>query len=339
MPTPSQINWARLRVSAMTLVALAILAVLFYLLSGGTLLQTKATLYLYIPDSTGVGTDSPVRVDGIDVGKVARVALSGDIHPDRIVRVSMTVANQWLRTIPSDSYAQLSADTLIGDKFVDVTSGASRTAIRPNGEIHYKERPDVLQRLDLQQFKKQLQDVSAQITEIEQGRGPVGQLVQGTGMYDEWRKLLRETQKAVDAVVTREGSIGSVVYSDKEYQAVRKMVRNLDDSLARIQSGQGELGPLLRDDAQYQQFTASLTGLRQSVAQTRAAPWLQSAADYNNWSRQLGSLIHYIDEFNASPQMATAQVYESLDGMSRELQKNLRDFREHPGKYLRLKLF
>ena len=244
MPTGRQVNWAKFRVSAVTVLALIILSVLFYLLTGGTLLETKANLYLYIPDATGLGSGSPVRVDGIDVGKVDRVALSGATEPDRIVKVTITVERQWLRTIPVDSYAEIAADTLIGDKFVAVTSGASRTAIRPNGEILYKEKPDVLKRLDLQQFKEQLRVVDAQITEIEQGRGLVGQFVQGSGMYDEWRKLLRESQKGMDAIAAREGTLGSKVYSDREYQALRHLILDLDQALARLQSGQGSARPV-----------------------------------------------------------------------------------------------
>src|SRR5580698_2614397 len=134
MPTARQVNWARFRVCVVIAVALIILAELFYLLTGGTLFQQKAELYLFMPDSTGIAGGSPVRVDGIDVGKVDRVALSGSTQPNRIVRATMTVEQRWLRTIPVDSFAQLSTETLIGDKFVDVTSGASRTTIRPNGE-------------------------------------------------------------------------------------------------------------------------------------------------------------------------------------------------------------
>jgi phospholipid/cholesterol/gamma-HCH transport system substrate-binding protein len=339
MPTPAQVNWARFRVISLTLVALCILIVLFSLLTGGTLLEKKTELYLFVPDSTGIGSGSPVRVDGIDVGQVDRAELSGDTSPDRVVKLSIKVGKQWLADIPSDSSAQLSTDTLIGDKFVDIASGPGRTPIRADGEIRYKEKPDVLQRLDLQQFQKELRAVDAQISDIEHGRGPVGVLFQGTGMYDEWRKLLRETQRGVHAVAAREGTLGSLVYSDKEYQALRGAFANLDQSLARLQSGQGDLGRLLRDDAQYQQLTASLADLKRSIGRVQASPWLQSDTDYRGWSRGLNGILRTADDFNASPLLATSQLYDNLNGLTRELEKNLRDFRINPRKYLRFKVF
>jgi phospholipid/cholesterol/gamma-HCH transport system substrate-binding protein len=339
MPTASQVNWAKFRVFNLALVALAILSVIFYLLTGGTLLQEKTTLYLYIPDATGLTADAPVRVDGIDVGKVSKVDFSGFTQPDRIVRVSMTVQRQWLRSIPIDSWAQLSSDNLIGDKFVDISSGASRTSIAPNATITYRENPDIMKRLDLTQFRKQIDQVDAVLTNIEQGRGPLGAFVQSTGMYDEWRKLLRESQAAIHAAVASQSPLASVLYSDRDYQQFRQRVLDFDQSIARLQSGQGELGALLRDDARYQQWMAFLKDFRQTLAELTRSPYFQSDADYANWSRQLVNLTHAVDDFNASPPIATSEVYDGLTGLAREWQSNLKDFRENPKKYLRFKVF
>lgn len=339
MPTARQVNWAKFRVFTVALLAFIILSVIFYLLSGGTLLQKKATLYLYVSDATGIGSGSPVRVDGIDVGKVNSVALSGSGQPTRIVRISMTVEREWLPAIPSDSYAQLSSDTLIGDKFVDISSGARRTAIRPNGEIQYRENPDILKRLDLTQFRKQLSAVDDLLTQIEQGQGLLGQFIQGNGMYDEWRKLLRASQAAMDAVAARDGKLGSLVYSDAEYQRLRQPFLDIDQSLARLQSGQGQWGPLLRDDAQYQQFAAALGDLRQSLGEISGSPLFQSEEDFNHWSQGFGNMIRAVDDFNATGPMATSEVYETLTGMTIELQKTMKDFHANPRKYMRMKVF
>src|SRR3982074_725952 len=104
MPSPQRVNWARFRVSAVCFAALTILGTLIYLLTGGTLLERKAELYLYIPDATGLGDGSPVRVDGIDVGKVSSVGLSGSTQPDRVIRVVLKIERKQLVKIPVDSY-------------------------------------------------------------------------------------------------------------------------------------------------------------------------------------------------------------------------------------------
>ena len=62
MPHPRQIRWAMFRVATLILVAVLILSVLFYLLTGASLFEQKAWLYIYIPDATGLGSGSPARV-------------------------------------------------------------------------------------------------------------------------------------------------------------------------------------------------------------------------------------------------------------------------------------
>jgi ABC-type transporter Mla subunit MlaD len=88
MRSRQRVKWAQLRSFSVCLVALAILGVLLYLLTGGTMFTEKTALFLYVPDATGVGEGSPVRVNGILVGKVDSVALSGSATSSSISRVA-----------------------------------------------------------------------------------------------------------------------------------------------------------------------------------------------------------------------------------------------------------
>src|ERR1039458_6022415 len=171
MPSARQVNWAKSRAAGVSVAALAILAVLAYLLTGGTLLQERTALCLYIPDATGLGLGAPVRVDGIGVGKVRSGALSGSTEPNRVVKVTLTVERDRLASIPDDSTAQSASEAMIGDQFVDISSGTSRHFVSAGGEIVFKGSPDLLKSLDIGQFEKQLKVVSALLDDIEQGRG------------------------------------------------------------------------------------------------------------------------------------------------------------------------
>src|SRR5438874_3124505 len=142
MPSAERVQWARFRVLAVTVVGLLILATLLYLLAGGTVFRSKAKIYLYVPDATGLGKGSPVRVDGVDVGKVAAVRLSGLSEPGRVVRVVMDVDVSRLASITADSTAQMATDTLVGDQYIAIATGRSEERLQPEGEIAYKGSPD-----------------------------------------------------------------------------------------------------------------------------------------------------------------------------------------------------
>ena len=192
MPSPEQVNWAKFRASAVILAALMILGTLVYLLTGGTFMEPKAQIYLYLPDATGVASGAPVRVDGISVGKVSLVELSSSNEPNRVVKVTMTIERERLTSITSDSTAETASDTLVGDKFIDVTSGTSDTHLLPGGELQYKST-GLMQRLDISQFQKQMHQIELVLDEIEQGTSPARSVHQGRS---DLRRSARQDHRA-----------------------------------------------------------------------------------------------------------------------------------------------
>jgi phospholipid/cholesterol/gamma-HCH transport system substrate-binding protein len=339
MPSARQVRWAKFRVVTVCAAALIILAVLAYLLTGGSLLTQRATMYLYIPDATGLEPGAPVRVDGIGVGKVRSVTLSGSSQPSRVVKVTMTVERRRLASIPDDSTAQLASETMIGDRFVDITSGTSRRYVLPGGEVAFKGSPDLLKSLDVAQFEKQLKIASALLDDIEQGRSDLGQFVMGEQMYIDLRKRFSQIQSGIRAAASTTNEVGRELYTDRLYRRISQPLVELDRSLARLQSGQGNAGRFLRDSAQYEKLRSDMDALRRSIADLRAAEWMQSDSLYADWNRRILSLIESVDAFSRAPAMTTSQAYDNLNGMARELQETVRDFRQNPRKFMRLKVF
>lgn len=339
MPSARRVTWAKFRAFSVCLVALVILSTLVYLLTGGTLLQPKATLYMYIPDATGLAKGSPVRVDGIGVGKVTGVDLTGSQQPNRIVRVTISIERERLASIPEDSFVQLSSDSLIGDKFVDISSGKAGAHIAANSELTYKDSPELMKSLDLTQFEQQLRVMDATLTEIEQGRGRVGQFIIGEDMYNTLLKDFADFKNTIRATADTTGTLGRALYSDEMYRQISNPIAELDRSLALLQSGQGAAGQMFRGTQQYEQLRASARDVLRSLSDLRSQEFMRSDQMYVDWNRTVNSLIRSVDEMNASPLFNNSQTYDNLNGAAREWRNTIRDFREHPQKYLRLKVF
>jgi phospholipid/cholesterol/gamma-HCH transport system substrate-binding protein len=339
MPTLRRIRWAKFRVTALTTAATAILAVFLYLLTGGNLLASKATIYVYMPDVTGLSSSSPVRVNGIDIGKVVSVRLSGSSQPDRVVQVAMRVETAFLSNVPVDSSAQIGADTLVGDRFVDITSGRGPEHIQPGGEVPYKAPSDMLKTLDMAQFEARMRTMDATLRDLQEGRGELGQFVQGQDMYQDLLRRTGEIERTMREAVSATSAVGQALYSDELYQRISRPIEDLDRDLARLQAGQGTGGHLLRDSAQYDQARRQVAGLRRSIADMRAAEFLKSDGMYAQWNRALAAWIGKVDSFNASPSLQTTADYDNLNGMAAQARDTLREFREDPRKFLRMKVF
>jgi phospholipid/cholesterol/gamma-HCH transport system substrate-binding protein len=197
----------------------------------------------------------------------------------------------------------------------------------------------LLKTLDLSQFEQQLKLVSALLDDIAQGRSDLGQFVMGEQMYNDLRKRFSQIESGVRAAAGATSDVGRELYTDRLYQQISQPLVELDRSLARLQSGQGSAGQLLRDSAQYEKLRSDLEDLRRSIADLRAAEFVQSDSLYADWNRRVLSLIESVDAFNRGPAMTTSQAYDNLNGLAREFQNTLRDFRQNPRKFMRIKVF
>ena len=90
MAIQTKATWARLKVGILALVAMAILAVLIFLITGNTnIFESNATVYTFMADAAALTTGAPVNLDGIPIGKVKTITLSGSKDPKRLVRLDM----------------------------------------------------------------------------------------------------------------------------------------------------------------------------------------------------------------------------------------------------------
>ncbi len=106
MPSPQKVKWSQLKVGVIALVAMIILGVLSFLLTGnGGLFQRTAILRTYLDDSAGMAVGATVRLNGIAIGSIDKVQLSGERTKGRIVEISMLVKHDFLSEIPTDSKA------------------------------------------------------------------------------------------------------------------------------------------------------------------------------------------------------------------------------------------
>src|SRR5208282_1209635 len=115
MPVQTRAKWARLRVGILSIAAMAILTVLIFLITGHVnIFESNAHIYTYMADAAALTTGAPVNLDGIPVGKVEAITLSGSKDPARLVRIEMQMPEHELRDIPSDSIASISAANVLG---------------------------------------------------------------------------------------------------------------------------------------------------------------------------------------------------------------------------------
>jgi phospholipid/cholesterol/gamma-HCH transport system substrate-binding protein len=338
MPSARQVSWAKIRIAAVAIAAFAILSVLVYLLGAGTLFEEKSTLLLYVPDATGLSAGSLVRANGVDVGKVKSISLSGSAQPDRVVKLALTVEREYLGAIPADAFAQINSDTAIGDRFVDIdtTQSKSPTPVMENSELAFKPQQDLLKTLDIQQFADQLRSVASLLDDLEQGRNAAGQLLVSDELYVGIRRELGDFKRQIEKVASKTNPVGSMLYTDQFYRQIRQPLVELDQRLADLQAGHGQLAELLTDNAKFAQLRSDLVSIRRPIENFGKSSFLASDEQFKDWSRGLVALIQGVDSFNRTPVMSSSEFYDNLNGFATELRERVKEFRQDPRKFLRI---
>ena len=357
MPTQEKKRWAQLKVGLLAVTALALLAVLIFLMTSSKgLFQSRSEIYTYLDDSAAIAAGAPVRLNGITAGKVAGVALSGSTEPNRIVKVTMDVDNEFLPSIPVDSQAGIAAENLLGTKYINIKKGRSPTAVKAGAELKSldtREFDEVVQQgySALTALDGILKKMDGILTSVQVGQGTIGKLLSDEELYRRLVAVTSETQKVIATLNSDQGTLGKLMHDDSLYTDVRGTFGRVDMLLSSLQQdlqGQGTVGKLMKDPALYDEARSTIGDVRKLLAgidqgQGTVGKLLKSDDLHNQLQATMGRLDALLDKVNSGQGtigqlLVNPALYESLDGTTREMNGLLKDFRSNPKKFLRIKL-
>jgi len=354
MAIQNKASWARLKVGVLALVALIILAILVFLLTGQTtLFQPKGQLVTYMDDSAAMTEGSPVRLNGILVGKVDKIALSGLNQARRIVRIDLQIASKWFDSIPVDSIASISAENVLGAKFINIKKGTAKEVVRGGSELaslDTREFDDVVQQgySLLESLRGILKRVDAIVATVEVGKGSIGKLLVDEELYNKVISITNEVDMMVKTLNKGDGTLGKLLHDDKLYGDVRGTVARLDGLMQGLQEGQGTAGKLLKDPAIYDETRAAITDVRKLLAgldkgEGTAGKLLKSNDLHDRIALSITKLNTMLDKVNSGQGtlgqlLVNQQLYDNLSGATHELHGLMKDFRTNPKKFLKIQL-
>jgi phospholipid/cholesterol/gamma-HCH transport system substrate-binding protein len=363
MALETNTTWARLRVGLMSIVALVILGVLTYLISGSAgLFKKKVPLYTYFNSSGAIAPGSPVRLNGILIGKVKNVELTGSSEPGRVVKLTMEVDNDFIPQIPDDSKSETAQLNLLGTKYVNIAKGKSSRPIQPGAEIKSSETPG------MEEWLKQgnvliggMQDilgkVDAMLGDIQAGKGNLGKLIKDEALYNQVLAITTQIQKLAETLNSSRG-IGKFINDDALYTDVRGIIARMGNLMDGIEQGQGTLGKFVKDPALFDESVKAIADVRKSLDQVNtlmadvnagkgsAGKLLKSDELHNALLNSMAKIDALIEKVNNGPGSISMllndpSLYQNIDGLTREMNGLMKDFRKNPKKFLtiQLKLF
>ena len=354
MPDRAKIRWSQLKVGVVAFVAMVILAVLIFLLTGNkNIFERNNTVRTYMADGAGMTESTPVRLNGILVGAVQRIRLSGSKDPSRAVEFELSIQSKYMRDIPQDSTAAVTAANLLGSKFIDITKGQSPIPVKDGGELRSLQTQDIPELMaQSANLINTLQDIAkrtdSMLADIDAGKGNLGKLLRDDELYKRLNGIAAEGQQLLADVRNGKGTLSKLLYDDTLYQEVRAPIKRLDQMLDDLQQGRGTAGKLIKDPQVYDEAQQTLAEMRRltqdlNAGKGTAGKLLKDDQLYKQFTELTSKLDSTIDRINSGQGtlgqlLVNPQMYDAMNGAMREFQGLAKDMRANPKKFLRIKL-
>jgi phospholipid/cholesterol/gamma-HCH transport system substrate-binding protein len=347
-------KWAQLRVGLLAVAALALLSFLIFLMTSSQgLFVSHSELYTFLNDSAAVAEGAPVRLNGITVGKVSRIGLSGSAQAGRIIRLTLDVDNHYLPSIPTDSQALIAAENLLGTKYINIKKGKAGDNVKAGAEIRSGETAELDDLFaqgatTIAAMQITLKRLDGIIAGIESGQGTFGKLLSDDTLYNKVVGVVDEGKKLIVTLNDDKSTLGKLLHDDALYNDVRGTISRVNALADDLQQGQGTAGKLLKDPALYDDMRSTIGDVRKLLAglnegKGTAGKLLNSDDLHNQLQATMGRLDAILDKVNSGQGtigqlLVNPALYQTLDSTTREINGLMKDFRSNPKKFLRIKL-
>lgn len=273
MPRERGSEW---RVGLLVVFALGLLALGIFLIGEqGNLFVRKNRYVVFFPTVGGLNPGNPVQLDGVDVGTVSSVVLPTD-PASRQIQVSLDLNRRYGERIREDSAARIKTLGLLGDKFVELTTGSPEAAVIPPGGVIPAAAPTDVDRLIAsgEDVMDNVVRISADLRNIlqrmERGEGLLGELISesetGRRVTDAVIETMESVKRVAQNIETGDGPIPRLIHDRELAERVDTSLRRLDRVLADLEGGEGLLPGLLRDPATREEYDTAMAGLRGAAA-------------------------------------------------------------------------
>ena len=343
MPRTRSLAWSELKIGVLTIAAIIIAAVLIFSLTGtkGFAWQ-RYSLKTRFSNVAGLASGSPVRIAGVEVGTVTEVRLVGE---DVEVTFQVNASNKPL--ITDQSVARLGSVSLLGQSAVDISPASRGTPIEPWGYVP-QGRPVAVMSDMTDAASQGINELTAMIHDVRDGKGTVGKLMTDEQLYVELNRFVTSAGDLTDSLKQGRGTLGKLLNDPASANALEASLKNIETLTSRLSAGEGSIGKLLKDDAFATSLTSATGNMNTLVARLNssdgtAGKLINDPALFNRLNsvtERLDTLVSKLNEGEgtAGQLLKDKQLYENMNGAVGDLRALVADIRKDPRKFLNIKV-
>ena len=225
----------------------------------------KKTPYkTYLTTVTGLKIGDPVRLAGVDVGKIntikvldSNVVIDFEVSPDTKIK--------------TDTVASLRLTNLLGGQFLSLSFGsAAAPPLEAGGTVTGKDSANIDVIVDT--VSDAVKDAKVLISDLNKNQNEVMKKI--SRLLDDNRANLADSIANFKSITAKidsgEGSLALLLNDKKLYSTLSSAGENINSLSAKIDKGDGTLGKLVNDPTLYNDFKSVIGDVKDGVVDMNA---------------------------------------------------------------------
>src|SRR5579862_2102884 len=354
LPSQKQLKWSQLRVGITVIVASLTLGVLLLLMAGtNNLFTTRITVKSYFDNAEGLRPGAPVRLSGVDIGNVTRIAIVQG-KPLTPVEVTMKISTKYDYGLHSDSVTSLETAGVLGETYLDIDSSqAIGGPVHDGDTLPTQVHPDFNQVVrasqgTLENMDALLKRADRILAFAESGKGSLGKLIYDPTLYNRFSATVGDFQKIVNQIGSGQGSLGALISRNDAYDKFLSTLDKMNAVIDDMQQGKGTAGKFIKDPSLYNNANDTIANLKKVTDDINAGKGtLGKLTKDEELAKKIENTVNKLEAITTELEAGQGTVgkllkdqtlYDNANEMLVETRGLLKAFRENPKKYLTIKM-
>ncbi len=235
----------------------------------------------YLSSTTGLKLGDPVRLAGVEVGKITGIAIA-----DSRVVVDFEVKRG--TTIKTDSVATIRLTNLLGGQFLGISFGSPAAPVLPPGSA-VKSREVANIDVIVDNVSDLTKDAKVLINDLTVNQRDVFHKI--SAILDDNRGNLRATIENMNSITAKmdrgQGSLAMLLNDKSLYRNTNELATSMKNVTAKIERGEGSLGKFVNDDTFYIDAKGAVASLNDGAKDIK-----DIAAKINRGEGTVGKLVN-----------------------------------------------
>jgi phospholipid/cholesterol/gamma-HCH transport system substrate-binding protein len=323
--TKKQLSWSKLKAGlVITLALLILIGAIFFAGGIGEIFSPRIELKAQFKDAKGLRRGSPVWLFGTEVGSVKNINL--DPLQGAIVTISIDKSVQTF--IKKDAQASILTMGLLGDKYIELSSGSplaepihSGEMIKGGAQIEFSDIMGTAT-IAIGKMGEFITKLDNLVVKMEKSQGTVAKFFTDPAVYDNLSQTTKMMSQILEDIKNSRGTMKMLIEDPSLYNKLLTATSSIEEFSKKLDESPGTLKRLIEDPEFYENL--------------------------NRGSKQLSSILERINkgEGLAGAFLKNEELVRELSDallefkkLSVELETLVKDIKEHPKKYLKFSIF